>query len=137
MGRETWAMRRRTGQAMALLAAARLLINHVGFDRWRSRLGLAGIAGPAQQATAQRLGRHVERAAGRLPGTSKCLPQAMALSWMLRARHFPHCVALMVRPAAARSGSDDLHAMVRCGDQTVLGNIPGPWIETLVLPVRE
>ena len=122
---------------MALLALARVLVRYARFASWRGRLGLGGTAGPAQVLMARKLGRHVERAASRLPGTSKCLPQAMALSWMLRARHFPHCVALMVRPAAARSGSDDLHAMVRCGDQTVLGNIPGPWIETLVLPVRE
>ena len=122
---------------MALLAAARLLITYVRFDRWRSRLGLAGIASPAQQAAAQRLGRHVERAADRLPGTSKCLPQAVALSWMLRARRIPHNLVMMVRPAAARGGSDDLHAVIRCGNHIVLGNIPGPWIETLALPFTD
>ena len=119
---------------MALLAIARLLVRQARFDRWRSRLGLAGVADPEQALLARQLGRHVERAASRLPGISKCLPQAMALSWMLRARRIPHSVVLMVRPEAARGGSDDLHAMVRCGSRILLGNIPGPWIETLVLP---
>ena len=135
-GRETWAMRRRTGRALALLVVARLLVRRARFSSWRAHLGLAGTADRAQALEARQLGRHVERAASRLPGTSKCLPQAMALSWMLRARQIPHQVALMVRPMAARGGLDDLHAMVRCGDQIVLGNISGPWIETLVLPFK-
>lgn len=130
-------MRRRTAQAIAWLTVARLLVRHVRFASWRSRLGLTGEASPAQVLLTRQLGRHVERAASRLPGTSKCLPQAMALSWMLRARQIPHQVTLMVRPMAARGGLDDLHAMVRCGDQIVLGNISGPWIETLVLPFRD
>ena len=119
---------------MALLVLARALVRLARFAGWRSRLGWPGSADADQQALARRLARHVERAAARLPGTSKCLPQAMTLSWMLRARHVPHSVALMVRPQAARGGADDLHAMVRCGENAVLGNIPGPWIETLVLP---
>lgn len=55
------ALRWRTGQAMVLLAIARVLV---------------------------RRARHVERAAGRMP----------------RAQRIPHCVALGVRPASARSG---------------------------------
>ena len=120
---------------MALLAIARFLVRYARFAGWRTRLGLPGSANSAQELVAQRLGRHVERAARRLPGTSKCLPQAMALSWMLRARRIPHSVVLMVRPAAQRGGLDDLHAMVRCTDAIVMGNLPGPWIETLVLPL--
>ena len=121
---------------MVLLAIARVLVRRVRFAAWRARLGWRGLTAPAQELHARRLARHVERAAGRLPGTSKCLPQAMALSWMLRALRIPHCVALMARPAAQRGGVDDLHAMVRCGDAIILGNLPGPWIEMLVLPLR-
>ena len=122
---------------MALLVLARALVRLARFDAWHSRLGLPGSADANQQALARRLARHVERAAARLPGTSKCLPQAMALSWMLRVRGVPHSVALMVRPQEARGGSDDLHAMIRCGEDVVLGKIPGPWIETLVLPFSD
>ncbi len=132
---EAWALRARTGQAMALLLFARLLVRWARFDTWRSRLGWPGASDADQQMLARRLARHVERAATRLPGTSLCLPQAMALSWMLRAWRVPHSVVLMVRPQAARGGADDLHAMIRCGRDVVLGNIPGPWIETLVLPL--
>ena len=133
---EAWALRWRTGQAMVLLAIARALVRHARFAMWRPRLGFAGTADPAEMISARKLGRHVERAANRLPGTSKCLPQAMALSWMLRRRHIPHQVVLMARPASARGGVDDLHAMVRCADEIIIGNLPGPWIEMLVLPLR-
>ena len=132
---DAWSLRWRTGQAMVLLAIARVLVRHARFAAWRMRLGWPGPADPAQELLARRLARHVERAAGRLPGTTKCLPQAMALSWMLRVRRIPHCVALMARPASARGGVDDLHAMVRFGDKAILGNLPGPWIEMLVLPL--
>jgi len=128
-------MRWRTAQAMVLLTLARALVRFARFAVWRSRLGWPGTANPEQGLLARSLARHVERAAGRLPGISKCLPQAMALSWMLRTRHIPHRVALMVRPEAARGGEDDLHAMVRCGEDIVLGDLPGPWIETLILPL--
>lgn len=114
---------------------ARLLVRHARFGSWRGRLGLAGSADPAQELMAQRLAHHVERAASRLPGISKCLPQAMALSWMLRRRGIAHRIALLVRPETLRGGADDLHAMVYCGNHTVLGKLPGPWIETLVLPL--
>lgn len=122
---------------MALLVLARALVRFVRFDAWRSRLGWSGNADLDQHDTARRLARHVERAAIRLPGTSRCLPQAMALSWMLRTAKVPHSVAVMVRPKAARGGADDLHAMVNCRGQIVLGNIAGPWIETLVLPLGD
>ena len=133
---EAWALRWRTGQAMVLLAIARVLVRYARFAMWRGRLGFAGSADPDEMLSARKLGRHVERAAKRLPGTSKCLPQAMALSWTLRAQRVPHCVVLMARPASARGGVDDLHAMVRCDGEIILGNLPGPWIEMLVLPLR-
>ena len=132
---EAWALRWRTGQAMVLVGSARVLVRHARFAAWRARLGWPGRADPAQDLRARRLARHVERAAGRLPGTSKCLPQAMALSWLLRGLRIPHRVALMARPASARGGVDDLLAMVRCGDAIILGNLPGPGIEMLVLPM--
>ena len=119
---------------MLALVWSRLLVRRVKFARWRGALGLAGEADPAQQQDALLLGRHVERAAARLPGTAKCLPQALALSWMLRRRGIAHRVVLMVRPRQQRGGIDDLHAMVHCGARVALGELPGPWIETLVLP---
>lgn len=120
---------------MVLLAIARVLVRHVRFAKWHARLGWSDPSAPAQELRARRLARHIERAAARMPGTSKCLPQAMALSWMLRTRRIPHGVALLARPASARGGLDDLHAMVLCNNEIILGNLPGPWIEMLVLPL--
>ena len=130
-----WRLRGRTLEAIAALIAARGVVALVPLERWRGRFGMAGATAPEALAEARRLAAHVRRGAGRLPVQAKCLPQAMALSWMLRRLHIPHRVALMARPASARGGVDDLHAMVRCGDAIILGNLPGPWTEMLVLPM--
>ena len=133
---DPWAARRLTLQAAAALIAARWRVRLVPFGRWSAGLGLAGTASAHQQQLANRLARHVERAAWRLPGTSKCLPQAMALSHLLRVRSIPHRLTLAVRPRTARGGLDDLHAWVSCGGVIVLGDLPGPWIEVLARPHR-
>jgi len=119
---------------MVWLVIARLTVRWLRFSAWRERLGWPGVATAEQEQFACRLGRHVERAASRLPGTSKCLPQAMALSWLLRAQGVPHSLELLIRPRTARGGLDDLHALVRCNKQIVLGLLSGPWIAVLVRP---
>lgn len=124
---------------MALLCWARLLVALVPFDRWRHSLGSAAdgeAAGPhskARLADAQRFARHVDRAAAWLPFTTRCLPRAIALSWTLRRRRIRHTVVFAVRPAHLRGGSDALHAWVEIDGTTILGDLPGPWLETLRL----
>ncbi len=113
---------------MAGLLLARLAIGFVALPRWRGRIGLAGQPDPAKQTEAQKLAAHVRRAAARLPVAGKCLPQALALGWMLRRRGVPHRLVLAARPAKAREGRDDLHAWIECGDIVVLGQLPGEWI---------
>ena len=80
---------------------------------------------------ARRLAGHVERAAQRLPFETKCLPRAMALSWLLRRRRLGHCVVIAVRPPELRDGDHGLHAWVEVDGETVIGDLPGPWLETL------
>lgn len=119
---------------MAELIAARGVIAMVPLERWRGRFGLAGPVGPAAVAEAMQLAAHVRRAAGRLPVQTKCLPQALALSWMLRRRRIAHSLVIAVRPDTARTGQDDLHAWIELGSTIVLGDLPGPWLPLFTLP---
>ena len=118
-----------TARALGLLLAARLLIAALPFRIWRGWLGGRPVAAqPADAAAARRLAAQVERAAWRLPFVVKCLPQAMALSWLLRSAGLPHSLVFAARPPGNRDGSDDLHAWVEVAGRIVLGDLPGPWL---------
>lgn len=119
---------------MAALIAARGVIAMAPLERWRGRFGLAGPVTPAALAEAWRLAAHVRRGAGRLPFTAKCLPQALALSRMLRRRGIAHRLIIAARPDAARTGADDLHAWIEVDGTIVLGDLPGPWLPLFSLP---
>lgn len=118
------ASRLETLEAMACLAFARLLIGLVRFGRWRGLLGRLGHEapdkGPAPRE-AFRLARVVKRGVMRLPAEAKCLPQAMALAWMLRRRGMSPVVVIAALPGHARGGLDDLHAWVELGPDVVIG----------------
>jgi len=127
----------RTVRAGALLCLAGLLVAGVPFRVWRCGLG------PEEQcdeqldlAIVRRLAAHVERAAGRLPFTVKCLPQAMALSWQLRRRGAAHRVVFALRPPGQRQAADMLHAWIEYRDRIILGELPGLWVRVLELPER-
>jgi hypothetical protein len=131
---ERWQSRLRTAEAMIALCAARLLIGTINFERWRVSLGRAeGGITVRGTGESRRLAAHVDWAARRVPFQSKCLPRAMALSWMLRAREMDHSVVFAVRPEAERGSADQLHAWVEVAGETVIGDLPGPWVETLRL----
>ena len=87
--------------------------------------------GEDRSPEARRLASHVEWAAGRLPFSTKCLPRAMALSWILRSRNIAHCVVFAVRPPELRGSHDQLHAWVEVDGKAIIGNLPGPWVKTL------
>ncbi|MFL6730244.1 MAG: lasso peptide biosynthesis B2 protein [Sphingomicrobium sp.] len=131
-GTERWRGRWRTAKASALLCWARLLIAWIPFDRWR---GTLGFDGPVRLSDARRHAAVVEWAARRLPFAFKCLPRAMALSWILRRKRLGHTVVFAVRPAQLRNSADSLHAWVEVGGTTLIGELPGPWLETLRLGV--
>jgi hypothetical protein len=118
-----------------------MMIAAVPLRFWRASLGLAergGAAPPgeAMRREARRLAIHVERAASRLPGTSDCLPRAMALSALLRRAGLPHALVMAARPAAFTGPGDRLHAWVEQAGERLIGDLPGPWIETLRLGAR-
>ncbi|MBV1918786.1 MAG: lasso peptide biosynthesis B2 protein [Sphingomonadaceae bacterium] len=130
--RKIWRQRGRTAKAMVLLCLARLLVSLAPLRRWRSSLGYGdgsdvGRHDDAALVCAGRLARHVERAAWRLPFEAKCLPQAMALSWLLRAQGIGHHVVIAVKPAAVRHEEHGLHAWVEMRDIKLIGDLPGPW----------
>jgi hypothetical protein len=118
---------------MALLCGARLLVDWVLLARWRRSLGLsAGVSGDDAR-TAWATAADVEWAAKRLPFETKCLPRAMAVSWLLRRERIGHAVVVAVRPPEMRGSDDALHAWVEVAGETLVGDLPGPWIETLRL----
>lgn len=133
-GRDYWGPKRRTAAAIARLCWALLLVSWVPFDRWRNALGATdgeATAGALDQA--RRMAADVEWAARRSPFPIKCLPRAMALSWMLRRRNIQHAVVIAVRPSQLRRSPDALHAWVEAKGDTILGELPGPWVEILRL----
>lgn len=117
---------------MTALSAARLVVAFAPFDRWSGTLGRSG--GSARKlAEAQRLARQVDWAAHKLPFETRCLPRAIALSWLLRRRNIGHAVVFAVRPAEHRGKADALHAWVEIGGTKLIGELPGPWLQTLRL----
>ena len=124
-----------TAQAIAALAFARLSVAAIPFGRWRDTLGGAGAEREfeAPNVDARHFAAHVERAAKLLPLSTRCLPRAMALSWILRRNKVGHTVVFAVRPASLRNAHDRLHAWVEVAGEKVIGDLPGPWIETLRL----
>ena len=130
----------RTAQAIAALSLAQFTISLVPLRHWRSTLGGSGKerrAEPsAMAAEARRMAGAVERAAERLPFATKCLPRAVALSWLLRRSAIGHALVIAVRPPHLRDAADALHAWVEVGGDRVIGDLPGPWIETLRLGPR-
>ena len=134
-----WQRRLRTFRAMSLLCGARLTIAFVRFDRWRDLLGWKGNGSHVslqERADARQAAADVAWAARRLPFATKCLPRAMALSWLLRGRGIAHSLVFAVRPADMRASPDSIHAWVEVDGATILGDLPGPWLETLRLGAR-
>lgn len=130
---DKWWPRLRTARAMALLTWARLLVAAVPMERWRHTLGSnePDDRPDGRLENARRVAADIEWAAKRLPFSTKCLPRAIALSWMLRRRKTGHAVVIAVRPVAFRETPDALHAWVEINGQKILGDLPGPWVETL------
>ncbi len=134
---ERWQSRLRTATAMAALGSARLVVATIPFNWWSGTLGGTGLKGTADRADveARRLAAHVEWAARLLPFSTKCLPRAMALSWMLRSRGVGHILVFAARPLERRGSDDQLHAWVEVGGERIIGDLPGPWIEILAARV--
>ena len=119
---------------MVALSAARLLIGTTDFRRWQTTLGWASDSVSNDSAgRAKMLAGHVEWAANLVPFTTKCLARAIALSWMLRSRSIGHTLVFAVRPKRNRATADRLHSWVEVAGDSIIGKLPGPWVETLRL----
>ena len=92
---------------------------------------IVGQPSAGEIAAASQLAADVDWAAKRLPFTTKCLPRAIALSWLLRRKQIGHMVVIAVRPPQLRNSSDDLHAWVEVARKRIIGDLPGPWVEIL------
>lgn len=132
-----WKGRLRTASAMLVLGIAQFTVSFVPFHRWRGSLGTKNRGGSEGrlESSAVEAGRRtaaiVERAAERLPFTTKCLPRAVALSWLLQRHALAHSVIFAVRPSHLRHSADALHAWVEVNGAKIIGELPGPWLETL------
>ena len=135
-----WPMNNQRGRlgtlrAMAALCCARVLVAFVRFERWSGTLGGRNARGqedaPLRLSEARQLARQVVWAAERLPFESKCLPRAVALSWILRRKLIDHAIIFAVRPAKSRNSAYALHACVEINGTKIIGDLPGPWLETL------
>ena len=128
-----WSLRVQTLKAIFLILKAQWLIRRSPMADWRGSLGnlievnalVGSRAIPAielSHATAQ--ARRVDRAAKRLPVEPKCLPQAMALQWMLASTGSPSRLIIAMQKEAVgetEQGANAFHAWVELGDQILIG----------------
>ena len=124
---------------MVELFRAKRLITFSPIAQWRSQIGLDANAADTVKTDLEKAklwAAHVDRAALRLPVSLKCLPQAIALSRILRAENIPHQVVIAHRKSetATQRDPDMLHAWLETGGQIVLGDLPGKWNEILRMP---
>lgn len=132
-------LRFQVGRAVAFLAAARFLVRVVPLRLWRGSLGQI-VAQPQHQSDespppeyqfgdaalavlreALMLGRCVDRASEILPGHSRCLPQAVALQWIMRM----HGIASQIIIAFHifdRAGEHAYHAWVEHRGEMLIGH---------------
>nr|WP_275588750.1 lasso peptide biosynthesis B2 protein [Croceicoccus hydrothermalis] len=109
----------RVAEAIALLAAARIFIALVPFASWKTMLGTPVahdrvVARPARSDADDRIRgcrAAIRRGAAYVPGAI-CLPQAMALQWMLSRRKLPSVLTIGFLPGAAEDTEDRLHAWI-------------------------
>jgi len=112
--------RRLLVEAGARLVLAWCFLRILPFKRIVASLGhRAGKSGAGLQVGICRVGWAVETAARHLPMSLTCLPQALAASWMLRARGFAPCMYYGV--ATTTSGSFESHAWVELDGMPVVG----------------
>lgn len=108
-------------EASILLAAARLSIALLPFDRVASLCGLSPAdpvpeTGPASPR-AERVGWAVRAMSSRTPWSNPCLTQALAGFLMLRRRRLPGVICLGVE----KRNTVRAHAWLRSGDAILTG----------------
>ena len=115
-------------EAALLLLLARLLVRYVPMRYWRRRLvtsegpGSTGarLPGAPERRLPRRVARVVRVVARHVPFPAVCLPQAMALQWMLRRRGVESCLSFGAR-RHANGTALDFHAWLTVGGECVIG----------------
>lgn len=119
-------------RAMAYIAVARFLVRFVPLSVWRGSVGqmvepmralmpeATTLAGPSR-TRAFAIVRQIDRACLHLPGTSRCLPRAVALRWLLRRQELT-VLTVIAFHRYDRSGEDAYHAWVECGGEILIGH---------------
>lgn len=132
-------LRLQVGRAVAFLAAARFLVRAVPLRLWRGSLGDI-VTQPQHQSAdspsaeydfddaalmvlrqALMFGRCVDRASEILPGHSRCLPQAVALQWIMRAEGILSQIIIAFN-IHDRSSEHAYHAWVEHRGEMLIGH---------------
>ena len=126
--RSAFSLRLATLKAIVALVFARILVRFAPLSMWSGSLERS--ARPDDTQTNHRdveleelkfWARRVGRAAARLPGNSKCLPQAVALQWILRSRSMPSALIIALHKTD-RDHAHSLHAWVETDDEMLIGH---------------
>jgi hypothetical protein len=122
-GRLGWAERALALEALAWLAAMRLAVRWVKFQRLLRWLRWEPGEAPAQAtpAAAERVGWAVRGAAVYTPWRSACLVQALAAGRMLQRRGLAATLYLGAARDPAQRDNLLAHAWLRCGEQVLTG----------------
>ena len=126
MTRKMFRHRVRVLEAMAAMAVMGTIVRVLPFSRvvrltGAARSGASEVLPPRKRTTVGRaaaVGRAVERAAARLPGSPGCLTQALAGWLMLKRRGIP---SILVFGVAKQAGEVTAHAWLLVGDGAVCG----------------
>lgn len=130
-----WRNRIAVIEAAFLLILAKFLVRFVRLGAWRMTLGglinqktsadeaieAQPSADPIIHAESTRIARCVYRAVGRLPGRTKCLPQAVALQWMLKRRSISSRLVIAALKTPETPDADPFHAWVERGEIMLIG----------------
>ncbi|MBF9153027.1 lasso peptide biosynthesis B2 protein [Novosphingobium jiangmenense] len=117
---------------MTYVVVARFLVRFIPFSWWRDSVGqmVEPRCALAPQATclsvrsrqqAFSLVRQIDRACKYLPGTSRCLPRAVVLCWLLRGQSLT-VLTVIAFSKVDRTGEDAYHAWVECGGEVLIGH---------------
>lgn len=121
----TWRERARLGEAILYLAAARITLVLIPFNRLAPHLGVRELqssetfAAPPERAQAMQTGREVRTMSRFVPWDSMCLAQALAAKWMLERRGIVSTLYLGVAYDEHRKML--AHAWLRSGTVFVTG----------------
>jgi hypothetical protein len=120
-----WPARAQLAEAVIYLAASRLALLFIPFNRLAPYLGVQQaqspqtLAAPVHQAQAAQVGRAVKIMSRFVPWDSMCLAQALAARWMLNRRKLVSTLYLGV--AYDENKKMLAHAWLRCGPVFVTG----------------